>query len=350
MGTVLPETVRGALRLADRQLRLLAPDDVNEMCAVVRRAATAIAPVETFYVGLYQGDNTLVLPYIFSAGEHLSADTSRFGRGGMSHWIRANAKPYRYAYDDGRRCHAGAPMGDGVLSRDVVAVPMFGPDEATVIGMVNTQSPRPDVFDDTFVIALEWLAQALALSLDDGARSSTRERLYRDFPELDRNRLDFPIDMLHTATDCLDEVARSVDTLRSRAALLEVAELRQELGRIKDQCRLVGTELAMMALKTPPSHDREYPETLTTREREIADLIARESMTNAMIGRRLYISEKTVKAHVSNILRKLGIRQRSELVWFLGEKATDHHHRHGADTSNSPTAPRISRGTRPQPS
>ncbi|MDI3405075.1 LuxR C-terminal-related transcriptional regulator [Streptomyces cavernicola] len=327
MESVLPETVRGALRLADRQLRLLPPDDVSGMCAVVRRAATAIGPAETFYVGLYQGDNTLVLPYIFSDGEQLSADTSRFGTAGVSHWIRAHAKPYRYTYDDGRRCHAGAPMGDGIPSRDAVAVPMFGPDAVTVIGMLNTQSPRPNVFDDTFVVALEWLAQALALSLDEGARSSARERLYRDFPELDRRRLDSPIDMLHTATDCLEEVAGSVDTLQSRVALLEVDELRLELGRIKDQCRLVGAELAMMALKTsapaPTPPDREYPETLTTREREIADLIAHEAMTNAMIGRRLYISEKTVKAHVSSILRKLGIRQRSELVWFLGGKAAD---------------------------
>ncbi|MFG3257445.1 LuxR C-terminal-related transcriptional regulator [Streptomyces sp. NPDC048172] len=327
---VLPETVRGALRLADRQLRMLAPDDVNGMCAAVRRAATAIGPVETFYVGLYQGDNTLVMPYIFSAGEHLSADTSRFGKGGMSHWIRANAKPYRYAYDDGRRCHVGAPMGDGVLSRDVVAVPMFGPEDDTVIGMVNTLSPLPNVFDDTFVTALEWLAQALALSLEGSARRPERERLYRGFPELDPSRLDFPTDMLHTATDCLDEVALAVETLQSRVDLLDGTQLREELGRIKDQCRLVGTELAMMVLKIPMPQDRTYPETLTARKREIADLIAHESMTNAMIGRRLFISEKTVKAHVSNILRKLGIRQRSELVWFLGEKAVESARAHAA--------------------
>ncbi|MFM9372481.1 LuxR C-terminal-related transcriptional regulator [Streptomyces sp. Da 82-17] len=324
METVLPETVRGALRLADRQLRMLAPDDVSEMCAAVRRAAMAIAPVETFYVGLYQGDNTLVLPYVYSDGELLAADTSRFGRDGVSYWIRARAAPYRYAQDNGRRCHVGAPMGDGSLSRDAVAVPMFGPDGDTVIGMVNTQSPRADVFDDTFVVALAWLAQALALSLDDGARSAARERLYRDFPELDHSRLDFPVDMLHTATDRLDEVARCLDTLQSRAALLDTAQLRQELGRIKDQCRLVGTELAMMVLKpAAPPPDRTDLGALTAREREIADLIARESMTNAMIGRRLFISEKTVKAHVSSILRKLGIRQRSELVWCLGGRTAD---------------------------
>lgn len=314
----LSEPVIGALRLADRQLRLRAADDVNGMCAVIRRAAAAIAPVETFYVGLYQGDNTLVMPYIFNDGEHLGADTSRFGKGGLSHWIRNRAKPYRYAHDNGRRCRAGVPVGDGTPSRDVVAVPMFDTDDTTVIGMVNTQSSRPDVFDDTFVAALEWLSRALALSLDDGDRSASRERLYRDFPELDSSRLDSPIDMLHTATDRLDDVARLLDALRSRADRLDTAGLKRELSDLKDECRLVGTELAMMALRASKPRDRQYHETLTTREREIADLIVHESLTNAMIGRRLYISEKTVKAHVSSILRKLGIRQRSELVWVVG--------------------------------
>lgn len=316
MEAVLPESVRGTLRLADRQLRLHATDDVNGMCAVVRRAAAAIAPVETFYIGLYQGDNVLVMPYIFSAGEHLGADTSRFGHGSLSQWIRTSGRPYRYSDDDGRRCHGGAPVGDGTPSRDMVAVPMFGADEHTVIGMVNAQSPDPAVFDDTFVTALDWLAQALALSLDDTARSVARGRLYRDFPELDSSRLDSPVDILHASTDRLDAVARLVETLQDRVGCLDTAGIGAELDRIKQQCRLFGTELAMMVLRSPTTEDDRLT-VLTAREREIAELIAAESLTNAMIGRRLFISEKTVKAHVSRILRKLGIRQRSELGWIL---------------------------------
>ena len=322
MRQVLPESVRGALRLADRQLWLRPADDVNGMCAVIRRAANAIAPVDTFYVGLYRDDNMLVMPYIFSAGEHLGADTSRFGLGSVSEWIRSRAVPYRYGLDGGRRCHAGAPVGDGVPSRDIVAVPMFDADGRTVIGMVNTQSPHPDVFDDTFVVALEWLAQALSLALNERARSAARDRLYLDFPELDSGRLDSPVDMLHASTDRLDEVARQIEAAQSRAAQWDPAELDAELGRIKDQCREFGSELAMLALRAPVAPGREVQDALTAREREIADLIVDESLTNAMIGRRLFISEKTVKAHVSRILRKLGIRQRSELVWLLGGKST----------------------------
>jgi NarL family two-component system response regulator LiaR len=54
---------------------------------------------------------------------------------------------------------------------------------------------------------------------------------------------------------------------------------------------------------------------LTPREREILILVA-EGNTNADIARKLYISEKTVQTHRSNILEKLNIHDRTELVRY----------------------------------
>ncbi|WP_405876690.1 response regulator transcription factor [Streptomyces sp. NBC_01136] len=55
--------------------------------------------------------------------------------------------------------------------------------------------------------------------------------------------------------------------------------------------------------------------TLTSREREIFDLIA-AGMSNNEVARALVLSEKTVKFHVSNLLRKLGVRNRAQaIVW-----------------------------------
>ncbi|MFE3521043.1 response regulator [Streptomyces sp. NPDC059161] len=48
---------------------------------------------------------------------------------------------------------------------------------------------------------------------------------------------------------------------------------------------------------------------LSERERRILDLIG-EGMTNRQIGHRLYLSEKTVKNHVSRLLAKLGVERR----------------------------------------
>lgn len=50
---------------------------------------------------------------------------------------------------------------------------------------------------------------------------------------------------------------------------------------------------------------------LTGREAEVLDLVA-EGRTNRQIGDALFISEKTVSVHVTNLLRKLGVPGRTE--------------------------------------
>ena len=59
---------------------------------------------------------------------------------------------------------------------------------------------------------------------------------------------------------------------------------------------------------------------LTERELKILDLIA-DGMTNREIGESLYLSEKTVKHHVSDILSKLGITRRVEAAAFAIRRA-----------------------------
>ena len=52
---------------------------------------------------------------------------------------------------------------------------------------------------------------------------------------------------------------------------------------------------------------------LTDREREVAEL-AGTGLTNREIASRLYLSQKTVEAHVSRVFAKLGVRSRAALA------------------------------------
>ncbi|NLJ60734.1 MAG: response regulator transcription factor [Firmicutes bacterium] len=72
-----------------------------------------------------------------------------------------------------------------------------------------------------------------------------------------------------------------------------------------------------MSAPTVVTHKWDAKENLTDREMEVLALVAAGD-TNRAIAGRLSISEKTVKNHVSSILRKLGVAGRTEAaVWAV---------------------------------
>ncbi|MFE2497913.1 response regulator [Streptomyces scopuliridis] len=73
---------------------------------------------------------------------------------------------------------------------------------------------------------------------------------------------------------------------------------------------------------------------LSPREREILGLIG-EGLTNRQIGERLYLSEKTVKNHISRLLAKLGVERRIQAAVLATQAAphsagSGHGHGHGS--------------------
>ncbi|MEU1202914.1 response regulator transcription factor [Streptomyces sp. NPDC005813] len=71
------------------------------------------------------------------------------------------------------------------------------------------------------------------------------------------------------------------------------------------------TARLMRSLRDPAEPPTVAPElaSLSPREREILTLIG-EGLTNRQIGKQLYLSEKTVKNHISRLLAKLGVQRR----------------------------------------
>jgi DNA-binding NarL/FixJ family response regulator len=66
-----------------------------------------------------------------------------------------------------------------------------------------------------------------------------------------------------------------------------------------------------------PSRQAAQPE-LSAREREVLDLVG-EGLANKQIARRLGISERTVKVHLGNVFRRLGVADRTSAALWARE-------------------------------
>jgi DNA-binding NarL/FixJ family response regulator len=78
--------------------------------------------------------------------------------------------------------------------------------------------------------------------------------------------------------------------------------------------KLLG-EFARPAAATP-APTVEPPDALTEREREVLDLLVRGVTSNRDLAERLVVSENTVKYHLRNILDKLHVQNRAQVVAY----------------------------------
>jgi DNA-binding NarL/FixJ family response regulator len=67
------------------------------------------------------------------------------------------------------------------------------------------------------------------------------------------------------------------------------------------------------------SNTQEDFDGLTERELGILELVGK-GLSNKQIGKKLYISDRTVQAHLSNIFSKLGVNSRTEAVMYAVRK------------------------------
>lgn len=87
----------------------------------------------------------------------------------------------------------------------------------------------------------------------------------------------------------------------------------------------LAASLLMEMTATSPKEQRSSPiddplEELTERERTILELIA-DGKSNKEIGQHLFLTEKTVKHYVTNILQKLRVRNRVQAALLAQQKA-----------------------------
>ncbi|MEV6150785.1 response regulator transcription factor [Nonomuraea sp. NPDC052129] len=169
---------------------------------------------------------------------------------------------------------------DGLAALDLL--PSARPD----VALVDARMPRMDGIE--LVARLDIPAIILTTFDDDdyifgGLRAGARGYLLKDTPP----------DELVAA---IRKAARGETVLGGVAAERVVAELRS-------------------APATPDLADQ-----LSEREHEVAVLVG-DGATNREIARRLFITEGTVKNHISSILRKLRLRDRTQLAIHIARSS-----------------------------
>jgi DNA-binding NarL/FixJ family response regulator len=111
-----------------------------------------------------------------------------------------------------------------------------------------------------------------------------------------------------------DQLAGAVRTVADGGALLAPSITRRLIGQFAERLTVNATVSTRL--------DR-----LTVREQEVMAAVARGA-SNSEIAKELFIGPSTVKTHVSGILTKLGLRDRTQIVIFAYEsgliKAGDH--------------------------
>lgn len=281
---------------------------------------SALTEVTSFYVGYYRPKASLVLPYSFDAGHTTGGNIQHFGPHGLASWVQTSGRPYRWQEDQGALIRRGESFGDGRPTKDALVVPLLDVQDQAVLGLMAFLSCEEDAFPDDLVPVAEWLAQALCAAVARDEDEAHDLDLYTLYPELDSRAVAGSDDILVRSEEHLRDMRnglrRIIDGLHADRPAQALAQAVESL----EVCERAITDLAH-SYASSPVEESDPLGPLTDREREIALLISAEGLTNAALAHRLAISERTVKGHVTSILRKLDVPQRSGIGWVLKTQA-----------------------------
>jgi DNA-binding NarL/FixJ family response regulator len=177
-------------------------------------------------------------------------------------------------------------------------------DGIEVAGQAESAAEAMDRVDDSVDVVL------MDLHLGEDSGIETTRDLVRALPDLA---------VLVITMDEDDESVVAAMRAGARGYLLKSAspaEVERGVRAVANGEAILGPQVATRAMATLTSGRTAvrvpFPE-LSDREREVLDLVAR-GYDNATIARRMVLSPKTVRNHVSNVLNKIGAPDRAQAM------------------------------------
>lgn len=275
----------------------------------VRVWMSRITTVDAFYIGFFHRADRILIPYHFD-GNDLDEEPGSMPimPGGPSAWVRDNLRTYRYSFDGGVVLNNSQPFGDLTrMSSDALTTPLFRApsDTLEVFGVASIQTYTPNTYGDEEVAAFEWLCSVVA-------RLLTREEEDRQSAAvLDGSGMLPPETIIEAVVRDLGLMRRRIDGILNRPAITD-REYRATLEHLGAETARLQAETAELVLHAHRAAESRF-RSLTKREQEVALLLVKD-LSNAGIAEWLRLSERTVKIHVGNILKKYGAKQRASVI------------------------------------
>ncbi len=128
-----------------------------------------------------------------------------------------------------------------------------------------------------------------------------------------------PLDHGLACEDAAEALARAGDLVEARRWLDEALRVYEQLdarwdaARATSRLRSAGVRRGSRAARVRP---KDGWEALTAGERAVVELVA-EGLSNPAVADRLFLSRNTVKTHLANAMRKVGLSSRHELAHAL---------------------------------
>jgi len=204
-----------------------------------------------------------------------------------------------------------------LMSAEVLVRIGRGDEARAVLTTWDEQRPKPVPND---ALNRRWAGALTTAAMEGPAAGVDALSAFVDFAD----GADRRVDALWARLDVARTLVQ-VDRGRASEAFREVAFRAEALGAqthrllAERELRALGVRTWRRGPATASSASIALLSSLTEREREVAALLASGS-SNPEIAAELFLSRKTVERHVSNVLAKLGARNRTEVAALVGPR------------------------------